>query len=357
MLRHDSSLDFSACLFKLAHPQQRTRRQYLFELLIMSHVLAVILSLIEAGHWSALSLSLFIRNALYLHWLVFSLAAVMDVVRAKKTKLKDHMLYLLFFCVLQGMLIMATVSINLLYFWGQYFSFYQLSWSLVVQNLDLNLSYGVLFGGLCLRYLYVREQWLCARAAEQAIRAQAMQKLIHPHFIFNSMNTVVCLISSDPEKAEQLLIDFSILFRASLQQPILLSLENEIKLCQHYLAIEQVRLGSKLQVEWKIQHNGDLSRAQIPLLTLQPLLENSIFHGVEQHIDAAKISVLVELFRNQVTIVITNPSLQDKMKIREGQGIALATIRQRLLVHFGSDAKFRQYTSKGMYVTFIQYQY
>lgn len=356
-MQQDSGLDFRSTLSNLTDSPTHGRRQYLFELWVMSNILAVLLSLMELGRWSNLEFSVFIRNAFYLHWLVFTFAAVIDFLRVKLTKLPDQMFYLLLFFVLQGMVILATVSCNLLGFWGQNFSFYQLSWSLVVQNVALHLSNSVLLGGLCLRYLYVREQGQKARVAEQHLRREAMQKLIHPHFIFNSLNTVVCLISIDPAKAEQLLIDFSILFRASLQQPTLVSLEAEIQLCQHYLAIEHTRLGQRLQVVWKIQDNGYLSHAYIPLLTLQPLLENSIFHGVERHSEITKISVLVELFSDQVTIVITNPSLQDKMKIRQGQGIALDTIRQRLIAHFGSDAKFRHYMSNGMYVTFIQYSY
>jgi len=193
--------------------------------------------------------------------------------------------------------------------------------------------------------------------AELSARIQALQARIHPHFLFNSLNTVVSLIAIDAEKAEKMLIDFAQLFRASLQEPKLVSLEEEIDLCRNYLAIQEIRLGEKLQVEWKIQQSSTLQQIPIPLLTLQPLLENSIFHAVEQSNRTAKVNILVEMLNNRVTIVITNPILQDRMKIIQGQGLALENIKLRLKAYFGSDAKFRHYSSNGMFTIVIQYAY
>ncbi len=80
-----------------------------------------------------------------------------------------------------------------------------------------------------------------------------MQARIHPHFLFNSLNNVISLIAIDPDKAEQMLLNLSRLFRASFQELKLVKLSDEIELCQRYLAIEQIRLGDRLQVEWKIE--------------------------------------------------------------------------------------------------------
>ena len=99
-----------------------------------------------------------------------------------------------------------------------------------------------------------------------------------------------------------------------------------------------------------------LSQVKIPLLTLQPLIENSIFHGVEKKIIDAKISILVEILQNQVTIVITNPFIPDKMKDRDGHGIAVDNVKQRLKAHFGNSVQFRNYASKELFTTVIHYQ-
>lgn len=107
-----------------------------------------------------------------------------------------------------------------------------------------------------------------------------MQARIHPHFLFNSLNNVVSLITIDPDKAESMLISLSRLFRASFQELKLVSLHEEIELSKQYLMIEQIRLGERLKVEWKVEIEPlQLKQVTIPLLTLQPLLENSIFMG------------------------------------------------------------------------------
>ena len=202
----------------------------------------------------------------------------------------------------------------------------------------------------------MREQWLRQQYSELNARIQAMQARIHPHFLFNSLNSVVSLISIDPDKAENMLISLSRLFRASFQELKLVSLEEEIDLCRQYLSIEKMRLGDRLTVEWNIQATPiELKRATIPLLTLQPLLENSIFHGVEKVLQASTISVLVEILQNQVTIVITNPYSHDKIKSRTGNGIAIENVEQRLKAYYGPAVKFQVYGGVSLYTTVVSY--
>ena len=101
-------------------------------------------------------------------------------------------------------------------------------------------------------------------------------------------------------------------------------------------------LGERLIVEWNIQATPiELKRVTIPLLTLQPLLENSIFHGVESVLQPSTISVLVEILQNQVSIVITNPYSHDKIKSRKGNGIAIENVEQRLKAYYGRSVKFQ----------------
>jgi two-component system sensor histidine kinase AlgZ len=222
----------------------------------------------------------------------------------------------------------------------------------------MHLSYGVLLGGFCLRYMYMRDQWLKQQYSELNARIQAMQARIHPHFLFNSLNNVVSLISIDPEKAETLLIHLSRLFRASFQELKLVSLADEIELCQRYLAIESVRLGSRLHVEWKFDPNQpQFQQVQIPLLTLQPLLENCIFHGVEPSSSRSTITILVEILQSEVSIVITNPYSLDKIKSRNGHGIAVENVKQRLIAYYGRTVKFQNYCARELYTTVVSYQY
>jgi two-component system sensor histidine kinase AlgZ len=204
----------------------------------------------------------------------------------------------------------------------------------------------------------MREQWLSQQYSELNARIQAMQARIHPHFLFNSLNSVVSLIAIDPDKAEHMLINLSRLFRASFQELKLVSLAEEIDLCQQYLSIEKMRLGARLKVEWNVQASEmDLKRVTIPLLTLQPLLENSIFHGVEKSLQPSTVSVLVEILQNQVSIVITNPYSADTIKSTKGNGIAIENVKQRLKAYYGQTVKFQVYKGAVIYTTVVSYTY
>lgn len=258
------------------------------------------------------------------------------------------------FVVLQIIVLLTTCAVNIIQFWAARSTGF--SEDVLFHGVSLHLGYGILLGAFCLRYLYMREQWLRQQYSELNARIQAMQARIHPHFLFNSLNSVVSLISIDPDKAENMLISLSRLFRASFQELKLVSLEEEIDLCKQYLSIEKMRLGDRLTVEWNIQATPiELKRATIPLLTLQPLLENSIFHGVEKVLQASTISVLVEILQNQVTIVITNPYSHDKIKSRTGNGIAIENVEQRLKAYYGPAVKFQVYGGVSLYTTVVSY--
>ncbi|WP_287911848.1 histidine kinase [Acinetobacter sp.] len=333
------------------------RRQYLLELFISSNVLAFLLALAEAQSWSNLNVWHVLEYILYINWILLAFAAFQDLF-AKRLAQYTYLSVMIFsFILLQIIVMCTTVVLNIVYYWAVHFSLQNISVSEISHNLILHLSYGVLLGAFCLRYMYIREQAVLQQHSELNARVQAMQARIHPHFLFNSLNSVVSLIAIDPDKAEQMLIDLSKLFRASFQELKLVTLKEEIQLSKQYIAIEQIRLGERLNVEWNIPQPGLLEYVQIPLLTLQPLIENSIFYGVENQMKEAKIGILVEILQNQVNIVITNPFLQDRIKVRQGHGIALENVKQRLKAHFGDSVYFRNYAGNGLFTMVIQYQY
>lgn len=331
--------------------------QYFVELFIASIFLALLLSLAEAKSWSAISLGRMTQIVLYINWVVLVYIAVIDCFKHQLQKLNQWKMVLYAFFLLEIIIFITTCSLNFLFYWGSNFSLQKFSWPILFDQLGLHASYGVLIAAFCLRYIYVRGEWLKQQKSELSARIQAMQARIQPHFLFNSLNSVVSLIGSDPDKAEQVLIDLSRLFRASFQELRIVSLQEEIELSKHYIAIEKVRLGDRLSVEWNILQADQLGKATIPLLTLQPLIENSIFHGVEKRRASAKVAILVEILQNQVTIVITNPFITDKMSDRVNNGIALDNVKQRLKAHYGYQVQFRSHIGNGMYTTVVQYQY
>ncbi|WP_288450219.1 histidine kinase [uncultured Acinetobacter sp.] len=350
--RHKTAMQKSYFFTKIGH------WQHLLELIVASNVLALVLTLAEAGTWAAFDGLRLLQYILFINWVIFAFSALIDRFQSNLHRLPQVAALGVAFVLLQMIVLLTTIATNLMLHWGSHFHFHTLTWPQLFSGASMHLSYGVLLGGFCLRYMYMRDQWLKQQYSELNARIQAMQARIHPHFLFNSLNNVVSLISIDPEKAETLLIHLSRLFRASFQELKLVSLADEIELCQRYLAIESVRLGSRLQVEWKFDPNQpQFQQVQIPLLTLQPLLENCIFHGVEPSSSRSTITILVEILQSEVSIVITNPYSPDKIKSRNGHGIAVENVKQRLIAYYGRTVKFQNYCARELYTTVVSYQY
>ncbi|MFC6168100.1 sensor histidine kinase [Acinetobacter terrestris] len=333
------------------------RWQHLIELFIASNILAMILALAEAQSWTALSVERLLQYMLFINWVLLAFVALVELFQKKIQPLNFGQALVAGFILLQMIVLLTTVVLNGVIYFGQNFQIHGLSRDVLLDGVMLHLSYGVLIGTFCFRYLYLREQWARQQNSELHARIQAMQARIHPHFLFNSLNTVISLITIDPDKAEQMLLNLSRLFRASFKELKLVRLKDEIELCQRYLAIEQMRLGDRLRVEWKYDDEVLFSQVQIPLLTLQPLVENSIFHGVEKFLTKSTISILIEVLQNQVNIVITNPYTQDKINLRQGNGIAVENVKQRLEAYYGRTVIFQTYAGKGIFTTVVQYRY
>ncbi|OZA57237.1 MAG: sensor histidine kinase [Acidovorax sp. 17-64-282] len=153
--------------------------------------------------------------------------------------------------------------------------------------------------------------------AATTARLTELQSRIRPHFLFNTLNSAIALVREEPAKAESLLEDLSDLFRHALvEQGEAVTLAEEITLARRYLAIEEVRFGKRLQVQWSLDPRTD--NARLPPLLLQPLVENAVKHGVEPSARGGKLRVLTELRGSRVVVRITNtlPSKEGK----NGQG-------------------------------------
>ncbi len=200
---------------------------------------------------------------------------------------------------------------------------------------------------LLLRYLYVQGQWRAQMRAESEARMQALQSRIRPHFLFNSMNTIASLTQSDPDRAEQTVLDLADLFRANLVDSATVStLERELELARGYLRIEQQRLGERLQVEWDLDALPD--HVKLPKLLLQPLLENAIYHGIEPSAQGGTVRIVIRYRRRRVNIAIHNP-LPERSSTRDGNQVALENVRQRLASLFGDVAVLRATEVDGGY--------
>jgi two-component system sensor histidine kinase AlgZ len=203
-----------------------------------------------------------------------------------------------------------------------------------------NLLIALVVTAAALRYFYVTRQWQHNVEAAAESRIRALEARIRPHFLFNSMNTIAALTRSDPAAAERAIEDLADLFRASLGKPgEPVSLEQELDVARVYQRMEQQRLGDRLAVDWQV---SDLPLAmRLPGLTIQPLLENAIYHGIEPLAQGGVITVVGAMTENMLTISITNPLvLAGQRPKTDGHQIALDNIRQRMQLAYGDRGIF-----------------
>ena len=192
-------------------------------------------------------------------------------------------------------------------------------------------------GMAAVMFLWLRMRAQAALPAETTARLAELQSRIRPHFLFNTLNTALTLVRRDPARAEGVLEDLAELFRVALTDiGESVTLSEEVELAQRYIAIEQIRFGSRLQVSWEL--DPDAGHARVPPLLLQPLVENAVRHGVEPA-DAGgviRVRTRVKLGRAMVSIDNTVP----KAPSRPGNGMALRNVRERLRLMHDVAAQF-----------------
>ena len=205
-----------------------------------------------------------------------------------------------------------------------------------------------------MRYLYVASEWRRSIVLEAQSRISALQALIRPHFLFNSMNTIASLTRSDPSRAEEAVEDLSDLLRANLgAAKDRTSLKQEFEIAAIYQRIEKLRLGDRLHVRWEL---GELPmRAMIPSLTIQPLLENAIYHGIEQLPEGGEVLVSGREDGKLLEIVISNPVAADRRGKESGNKMALSNIRQRYEIAYEGRATVTVDTADDRYTVTLRF--
>lgn len=200
--------------------------------------------------------------------------------------------------------------------------------------------------GVILAWLDWRARRLSPALAEA--RLQALQARIRPHFLFNSINSVLSLMRSNPAQAETALENLAELYRVLMADNRQLSpLARELELARAYLDLEALRLGERLHVDWRVENAP--AQAMLPALVLQPLLENAVCHGIEPHPEGGRIGVDIFARDGQLTVVVRNPS-HAEAPARPGNRMALSNIRERLALHFDAEARLSAHQVGGEFV-------
>ena len=176
------------------------------------------------------------------------------------------------------------------------------------------------------------------RAVEQLAKDAELFKLrqqLHPHFLFNSLNSISALIVSQPEKARHMVQQLSDFLRGTLkkEEHVLNSLNEELQHLQLYLDIEKVRFGHRLNTVIQVEESARL--LQVPALLLQPAVENAIKFGLYDVIGAVTITIHATIQGNSLQIEITNPFDEHTSQTAGGTGFGLASIKRRLFLIFG----------------------
>ncbi len=206
---------------------------------------------------------------------------------------------------------------------------------------------------LLLAYFRLRTHALSPALHEA--RLQALQARIRPHFLFNSINSVLGIVRADPRRAEAALEDMSDLFRMAMAlSGDLVPVRQEMALARQYLALEQLRLGERIKVNWRTEDMPD--DALLPPLMLQPLLENAVYHGVEPLAGGGTIDIKLYRSGKEVHLEMYNPC-QEKGGHHAGNKMALSNIRERLALQFDVEASYTVETGKDFYRVHIMLPY
>lgn len=232
---------------------------------------------------------------------------------------------------------------------------------------------GMLVCAILLLYFRLRARML-SRALHEA-RLQVLRARIRPHFLFNTINAVLGIVRTQPKQAETALEDMADLFRMAMSDARdLVPLSREIKLSKQYIALEQLRMGERLGVEWQMHDLPE--KALIPPLLLQPLLENAVYHGIEALPQGGTIRIVLRRSGDELRLTVENPCVerspasggehgegehrrvyepentitQNAGKLqRSNNKMALLNIRERLDLLFDAEARYKVESGNNFY--------
>jgi len=298
-------------------------------------LLSVVFTLIGGGGLQHFRQDQFALTAFFVLWVVLLSVALLCKLRPYLKQLSLIQGLIISYAIVLVVTLVVSITaqwvlITYMGKWGSYDGWLTLEHVLIA----------AILAGVSLRYLYLQEQLHIQQQSELASRIQALQSRIRPHFLFNSMNIIASLIESEPQLAERVVEDLSELFRATLSDANqLVPLDREIELAKNYINIEALRLGDRLKVDWQLDHFDEA--VVLPHLSLQPLLENAIYHGIQPLPKGGTILVKIRRDKNNLRVMISNPVLPGiKTPEKPGNSLALENFKHRLQAYYGEAAQF-----------------
>jgi two-component system LytT family sensor kinase len=176
---------------------------------------------------------------------------------------------------------------------------------------------------------------------------KALQAQINPHFLFNSLNTLYGTIDRSNVQARRLVLNLADVFRYLLRaERTFIEVQEEVKIVRAYLQIEELRLGPKLQTEIEIDDSA--LHAAIPLLSVQPLVENAVKHGVASRMGTGFVRLRIKADAEGVTVEVSNSGECDPLTLSSPTGIGLSNVRRRLALCYGSETRLAVRAADGI---------
>jgi LytS/YehU family sensor histidine kinase len=202
--------------------------------------------------------------------------------------------------------------------------------------------------------LHVRQ---IAEERERKIAAEArfasLESRVHPHFLFNTLNSISALVREDPAEAERMIERLSTLLRYSLDSEVagVVALREELRIVRDYLEIEKVRFGDRLR--YRIDADPAAELQQVPALSVQTLVENSVKYAVGAMQQGAEIVVLARFQNGRLRVEVSDdgPGFEPASSMKPGHGLDL--LRQRLISLFGSSASLEMTARDGRTMVLI----
>jgi two-component system sensor histidine kinase AlgZ len=308
-------------------------------IVLIAELLAIVITLVTRR----ISVSLFqdlLLVSLFVQWIALSGAATLCMARRFLDKLPNsRALGFTYLLLLMVVLVVSEAAVWVLWLSGvitsprpEWYAYFHIQ----------NFTVAAIINALTLRYFLARHQLRQRTLSEARAKIEVLRSRIRPHFLFNTMNIIASLIRSAPDKAETAVVDMADLFRTMLgDSENLVPVSNEIAIAKKYLDIEALRLDNRLRVDWNV---GKFPRkAVMPVLVLQPLLENAIQHGIEPIPTGGVISVRLREENDIIHIQVTNPLPRLRSKSAATplpSEHTLDNLRLRLESHYGDAARF-----------------
>ena len=304
--------------------------------ILLAELFAIVLALsdVQSGFWMRLALI-----SLFVQWVVLGSAALLCLGRRWLAQLGAVATTGAVIAITQ--IVTLGCSLSAIYFFNLNLS------SSASAFIMRNLAIAGIIALVSLRYFYVRYAWREQINAEARARLQALQARIHPHFLFNTLNTIASLIPHQPADAEQAVLDLADLLRSALAERSSIPLAEEVALTRRYLAIERLRMGERLVVDWQLVEPLPWA-LPLPPLILQPLVENANRHGLQALANGWVLTLRLARHGQALCCTISNPCAP-AAATPLGQHMAQENIRQRLLLAYPLAAPLTIRASAGIY--------